>query len=115
MADALVTKSGTVSEISRCGMHRPEWALREPSLKLSMEKIPPEHKWYEVSKDSDIDELMGLFGHFHDGCVREVHVAAGHFVGEDLSMTVDWHTTVHLLVQRQIRRFPPLNYGSRRL
>ena len=46
---------------------------------------------------------MGLFGNFHDSCVREVHVATGHFVEEDLSMRVDWRTTIHMLIHRQFR------------
>ena len=41
--------------------------------------------------------LMRLFGNFHDGCIRELHVATGDYVHQDLSMTVDWRTTVHVL------------------
>lgn len=70
-----------------------------------MENISPARTWHELTTDNDIAELMDLFGHFHDGCVREVHVATGHFVGENLSMSVGWRTTVHMLVQRQIRQF----------
>jgi hypothetical protein len=47
---------------------------------------------------------MQLFGSFHDACVREIHTATGHYVHEDLSMTVDWRTTVHMLIQRQAAR-----------
>ena len=47
--------------------------------------------------------MIGLLGNFHDSCVREVHVATGHFVEEDLSMRVDWRTTIHMLIQRQFR------------
>lgn len=46
---------------------------------------------------------MKRFGHFHDGCVREIHVATGHYVAQDLAMGVDWRTTVHMLIQRQFR------------
>lgn len=46
---------------------------------------------------------MDFFGNFHDACVREIHAATGHYVAENLSMTVDWRTTVHMLVQRQHR------------
>lgn len=42
---------------------------------------------------------MSLCGHFHDACVREIHIATGHYVDETLSMTVDWNTTLHMLVQ----------------
>ncbi len=61
--------------------------------------------WHELTNERDIAELMDLVGHFHDGCVREIHVATGHFVGENLSMSVDWQTTVHMIVQRQFREF----------
>ena len=46
---------------------------------------------------------MFLFGDFHDACLREIHVSTGHYVEENLSMHVDWRTTVHMLVQRQFR------------
>jgi len=48
---------------------------------------------------------MRLFGGFHDACIREVHVETGHYVPEDLRMTVDWQSTVHVLVQRQSCQF----------
>jgi len=57
--------------------------------------------WQELSTPEQIESLMKLLGNLHDGCVREIHVATGHSVGESLSMSVDWRTTVHLLVQRQ--------------
>jgi hypothetical protein len=44
---------------------------------------------------------MQLFGGFHDSCIREIHVATGHYVEENLAMTCGGPTTVHLLVQRQ--------------
>ena len=48
---------------------------------------------------------MSFFGNFHDSCVREIHAVTGHYVDDSLSMTVDWRTTVHMLIQRQYRRF----------
>ena len=68
-----------------------------------MEITDPTRIWRELMTSDDVAELMRLFGNFHDGCVRELHVATGHFVSRDLSMTVDWRTTVHMLVQRQVR------------
>ena len=59
--------------------------------------------WQELDTPDQIHHLMGLFGNFHDGCVREIHVSTGHSVAENLSMTVDWRTTVHMLIQRQFR------------
>lgn len=46
---------------------------------------------------------MQRFGSFHDACIREIHVATGHYVEENLSMRVDWRTTVLMLFQRQFR------------
>ena len=59
--------------------------------------------WQQLTTLHDIETLMKLFHNFHDGCVREIHVATGYYVEEDLAMTVDWRTTVHMLVQRQFR------------
>ena len=87
--------------------------------------------WQDLSTPAEIEKLMSLFGHFHDGCVREIHVVTGHYVNRDLSMYVDWKTAVHMLVQRQFAdpsaielRFeevvglrvcpPPADCGSRR-
>ena len=50
---------------------------------------------------AQIERLMSLFGNFHDACLREMHVVTGHYVNPNLSMHVDWRTTVHMLVQRQ--------------
>jgi hypothetical protein len=58
-------------------------------------------EWRPLSNATDIAELMHLFGDFHDGCVREIHVVTGHYVHPNLSMSVDWRTTVRLFVQRQ--------------
>lgn len=57
--------------------------------------------WHSLGSPVQINELMGVFGGFHDACVRELHVATGHYVDQDLTMHADWKTTVHLLVQRQ--------------
>ncbi len=57
--------------------------------------------WQPLENQTQLDELMSLFGNFHDACLREMHAVTGHCVHEDLSMTVDWKTTVHMLAQRQ--------------
>lgn len=69
-----------------------------------MEAFPRKISWREVRDSNDVDNVMYLFGRFHDSCIREIHVATGHAVGEDLSMQCDWRTTVHLLVQRPEQR-----------
>jgi len=60
--------------------------------------------WQALQSQAQLGELMYLFGNFHDACVREIHLVTGHYVHETLSMTVDWRTTVHMLIQRQYRR-----------
>src|SRR5471030_561709 len=57
--------------------------------------------WQDLRTQTEIEKLMSLFGHFHDACVREIHVVTGHYVDQELSMHVDWRTTVHMLIQRQ--------------
>lgn len=59
--------------------------------------------WIELNTDSRVAKLMQVFGNFHDTCVREIHVATGHYVDSKLSMDVDWRTTIHMLIQRQSR------------
>jgi hypothetical protein len=66
----------------------------------------PSPGWQALRNSADVEALMTLCGHFHDACVREIHVATGHYVDESLSMTVDWKTAIHMLVQRQFRPFP---------
>ena len=68
-----------------------------------MDSTPERPQWQCLASSIDLQELMGLFGNFHDSCVREVHVVTGHFVEEDLTMRVDWRTTIHMLIQRQFR------------
>lgn len=63
----------------------------------------PERGWREITEEYGIRELMTVFGNFHDGCIRKIHVATGHTVGQDLSMHCDWRMKAHMLVQRQRR------------
>lgn len=68
-----------------------------------MERREPWRKWLSLAEPAELDDLMHRFGNFHDSCLREIHVATGHYVDEDLLMTVDWRTNVRMLVQRQFR------------
>jgi hypothetical protein len=63
--------------------------------------VPDDSTWIELTDNTAVQALMEAFGGFHDACIREIHVATGHFVAPDLSMNVDWRTTVHMTVQRQ--------------
>jgi hypothetical protein len=57
--------------------------------------------WHDLATPAQIERLMALLGDFHDACVRELHVVTGHYVDSNLSMHMDWRTTLHMLVQRQ--------------
>lgn len=68
-----------------------------------MNLMTPSECWYELITTEDLQQFMDLVGCFHDGCIREIHVDSGHYVAENLSMTVGGKTTAHMLVQRQFR------------
>jgi hypothetical protein len=59
--------------------------------------------WHVISSPSEAESLMQTFGSFHDGCIRNLQVWGGYFVGPGLSMscpdTPDLKCRV--LVQRQ--------------
>ena len=59
--------------------------------------------WRVLSDQRGIDELLKLFGNFHDGCIREMHLWTETFVKENLSMSCPSHldTKVRILFQRQ--------------
>jgi hypothetical protein len=60
-------------------------------------------EWKTLGGPEEIQELMRLFGDFHDSCVREIHVETKHYVDEKLWMHMDGQTIVRMLVQRQFR------------
>ena len=91
-------------EIRYSGNTRPSGLL--PLPQMSTADISP--GWKALRNSVEVEDLMSLCGHFHDACVREIHVATGHYVDESLSMTVDWKTTIHMLIQMQSRRFPAI-------
>jgi hypothetical protein len=68
-----------------------------------MDRADVPQGWQALQNPAELEELMSLFGDFHDACVREIHAVTGHYVHESLSMTADWKTTVHMLIQRQYR------------
>ena len=59
--------------------------------------------WNSLTSQADADDLMKLFGGFHDGCLREAHVWVESFVDAGMSMSVasDLDTRIRLLIQRQ--------------
>jgi hypothetical protein len=59
--------------------------------------------WTEIKDDKGIEALLQLYGDFHDGCLREVHIVAKESVDIGLSMSFDGNLTATLLFQRQYK------------
>lgn len=59
--------------------------------------------WKEITDDKDIDALVKLYGNFHDGCLREVHIVTRESVDNKLSMSFDGRLSATLLFQRQYK------------
>ncbi len=59
--------------------------------------------WNTITSEADIEHLLGLFGEFHDSCLREAHLWTETYVAENLAMSCPGHldTRVRLLIQRQ--------------
>ena len=61
-------------------------------------------EWHEIVCQDDIDKLMNMYGHFHDGCIKEIHYISGAFVGYDLSMMpINTQRILKVVFQRQAR------------
>jgi len=61
--------------------------------------------WNEVLTSGDIDNLMELYGGFHDSCIKEMSYVSGACVNEnDLSMfPINDERTLKVIFQRQER------------
>lgn len=57
--------------------------------------------WQELKQQADIDELMRVFGSFHDSCLKELAIRNREFVTQTLAMSFDNPSAVRLLFQRQ--------------
>ena len=57
--------------------------------------------WTEIKNQSDIDNLLELYGYFHDSCIRDFHVSTRAYVEKNLSMGFDNRLTLSILFQRQ--------------
>lgn len=57
--------------------------------------------WHKLEHPSDLDELMRVFGRFHDSCIKQVFIRNREFVDEQLAMSFDNSPMVRLLFQRQ--------------
>jgi hypothetical protein len=63
----------------------------------------PSLKWSIVSSATEAQALLELFGHFHDSCLREIHLSAETSVDEKLGMDCPGNldTRIRALFQRQ--------------
>ena len=59
--------------------------------------------WKEIRSDRDINDLLKIFGRFHDGCIREVYLTTKQQVNDDLSMSFDHVQQATILFQRQFK------------
>jgi hypothetical protein len=61
--------------------------------------------WNHIVSKVDADKLLDVFGGFHDGCLREVHIWTESWVAPDLRMhcASDLDTRIRFYVQRQFR------------
>ena len=61
--------------------------------------------WIEVKDSKDIENVLDIFGGFHDSCLKELYMWTESYVDEDLSMGmwVELDTNVRILFQRQYR------------
>lgn len=59
--------------------------------------------WNIIKNKKDIENLIEIFGNFHDSCLKELHMWTDHYVDEELSMHVnsELDTHVRMLFQRQ--------------
>jgi hypothetical protein len=59
--------------------------------------------WQELKDQTDVEELMRVFGSFHDSCLKEIAVRNREYVASGLAMGFDNPTAVRFLFQRQFR------------
>jgi hypothetical protein len=64
----------------------------------------PSLTWSIVSSAIEAQSLLDLFGHFHDSCLREIHLSTATSVNEQLGMDCAGHldTQIRALFQRQV-------------
>ena len=61
------------------------------------------NNWKQISSKHEIEDLLNLFGGFHDGCIRDIYLTTKQRVDNDLSMTFDNEQEAIVLFQRQFK------------
>src|ERR687885_293437 len=66
--------------------------------------------WTTLDSPESIEAFLSRFGHFHDGCLREISLATETYVEEDLGMACPGHldTSGLLFFQSQNRGLPAI-------
>jgi hypothetical protein len=59
--------------------------------------------WTEIKTQTDIDNLLKLYGYFHDSCLRDIYISTQEFVDEKRAMNIENILTATLLFQRQFK------------
>jgi hypothetical protein len=60
--------------------------------------------WNEINTKDDIENLMKIFGCFHDSCIKEIKYISGAYVDSDLRMkAVNDKRTLRIIFQRQYK------------
>lgn len=62
-------------------------------------------EWKKLQNTDDVENMLKIFGYFHNSCLKELHMWNEHFVDDDLSMSVSGYLDhkVRILFQRQAR------------
>ena len=61
-------------------------------------------EWNVIENKEDIQKLLNVFGYFHDGCLREMHLMNNFYVSDSLGMGQgDEKMKCKILFQRQFR------------
>jgi hypothetical protein len=59
--------------------------------------------WNQLREQSDIDNLIDVFGRFHDSCLKEVVIRNREYVHPNLAMGFDNEPVVRFVFQRQFK------------
>lgn len=64
--------------------------------------------WNLLETQEDIDNLIRVFGGFHDSCIKQVFIRSREFVDERLTMPFDNTPMIRLFFQRQADIIPSI-------
>lgn len=65
-----------------------------------MDKVLPE-LWTIINNQTDINNFMEAFSHFHDSCIKKLEFITGMYVSDDKSMGFDKNNYIKIIFQSQ--------------